>query len=199
MSNEPDNAQPQPDQPEVVVNSISGPDQAKKPMPKGIFYLELGYIIVLLGLLTLYAMWSGFRNALPISLGPLPLGVVWFGSVGGVVAGFRGIYYYNHRWDSSYNYWHYTRPIFGAVTGAIGSLIYWVLLKFGNTSTTIKIDRALFYVVAFVLGFSDKAFIELLKNITDVMIKPGQSKPESKETQIKQNTSPPTSESWDAQ
>jgi hypothetical protein len=122
MSNGSDNTQTQPEQPEVAVNSVSGPGQVIKPMRKGIFYLELGYIIVLLALLTLYAMLSGFRNALPISLGPLPLGVVWFGSVGGLVAGFRGIYYCNQKWDSSYDYWHYTRPIFGAVTGVIGRL-----------------------------------------------------------------------------
>ncbi len=142
MSNESDNAQPQPEQPEVAVNSIPGSDRVIEAMQKHVFFLELGYIIVLVALFALHAMGSWFRNALPISLGPLPLGVVWFGSVGGVVAGFRGIYYYNHKWDSSYNYWHYTRPIFGAVTGAIGSLIYWVLLRFGSTSTTIKVDRA---------------------------------------------------------
>ncbi len=193
MTNESDNTQAQPDQPEVAANSVSRSGEATKPMPKGIFYLELGYIILLAALIAFYAMWSGFRNALPISLGPLPLGVVWFGSVGGVVAGFRGIYGYNHNWDSSYNYWHYTRPIFGAVTGAIGSLIYWVLLRFGNTSTTIKVDRVMFYVVAFVLGFSDKAFIELLTNITDVIIKPGQSKAGSKGVQSGKNTSQPPS------
>lgn len=194
MSNESDNAQPLPEQPEVVVNSTPGTDQVIKVMPKCIFILELGYMIVLVVLFALYPKWSWLRNALPNNLGPLPLGVVWFGSVGGVVAGFRGIYYYNHKWDSSYNYWHYTRPIFGAVTGTIGSLIYWVLLRFGSTSTTIKVDRAMFYVVAFVLGFSDKAFIELLKNITDVIIKPGQSKTGPKEVQSKQNSSPPPSE-----
>lgn len=191
MSNESDYTEVQPNQPEVATKSTPGPEQATELMPKGIFYLELGYILVLVALLALYAMWSWFRQALPTSLGPLPLGVVWFGSVGGVVAGFRGIYDYNHNWDSSYNYWHYTRPIFGAVTGAIGSLIYWVLLRFGNMSTAIKLDQVMFYVVAFVLGFSDKAFTELLKNIADVIIKPGQSKSGSKAAQSGKNTSPP--------
>ena len=157
---------------------IAVSSQPTKGMPKRIFYLELGYIVALIALFAVYATWSWARNAVPANLGPLPLGVIWFGSAGGVVAGFRGIYSHNNEWNSSFDYWHYTRPIFGAITGAIGSLIYWVSLHLGSTNT-IKVDRYTFYVVAFVLGFSDKAFIELLKNVTDVIIKPGQKQTSS--------------------
>jgi hypothetical protein len=57
----------------------------------------------------------------------------------------------------------------------------------------------MFYVVAFVLGFSDKAFTELLKNMTDVIIKPSQSQPGSNLFEPGQSTSQPPSESGAAQ
>jgi len=181
MADEPEGPEAQPSQQAAASAAVGGmqSDQTAisshptKVMPKRIFYLELVYIVVLVALFAVYATWSWARNAVPGNLGPLPLGVIWFGSAGGVVAGFRGIYSHNNEWDSSFDYWHYTRPIFGAITGAIGSLIYWVSLHLGSTNA-IKVDRYTFYVVAFVLGFSDKAFLELLKNVTDVIIKPGQ-------------------------
>ena len=199
MVDEPEDSKAQPGQPEAISVAAGGTQSVQpavssqpiKVMPKRIFYFELGYIVVLMVLFAVYATWSWARHAVPHNLGPLPLGVIWFGSVGGVVAGFRGIYSYNNQWDSSYDYWHYTRPIFGAVTGAIGSLIYWVSLHLGSTNT-VKVDRDTFYVAAFVLGFSDKAFIELLKNVTDVIIKPGQKQTSSSDISGKKNSSLPT-------
>lgn len=113
------------------------------------------------------------RHATPTNLGPLPVGVVWFGATGAVVASMRGIFYHNDKWDSSYNYWHISRPFLGAVTGSVGALLYLVSLHLGSSSP-ITVNRATFYAVAFVLGFADIAFVELLRNVTDVIIKPGQ-------------------------
>jgi hypothetical protein len=101
------------------------------------------------------------------------MGVVWFGAMGAVVTSMRGIFMNNTDWDDSYNYWYYSRPLYGAVTGSIGALVYYVNLRLGNTKT-ITVDRTTFYVVAFLLGFSGNAFIELLKSVTDALIKPGQ-------------------------
>jgi hypothetical protein len=47
-----------------------------------------------------------------------------------------------------------------------------VLLHLGSTSS-VKVDRLTFYVVAFVLGFADKSFMQMLQNVTAVIIKPG--------------------------
>jgi hypothetical protein len=62
--------------------------------------------------------------------------------------------------------------LIGAITGSLGALIYLVLLNLGNTNG-VKIDHPVFYVVAFVLGFADKAFMQMLQNVTNVIIKPG--------------------------
>ena len=88
------------------------------------------------------------------------------------MASLFGIFVHNSDWDSSYNYWYYSRPIFGAVTGSVGALLYLVLLNLGTTST-VRVDRLTFYAAAFVFGFADKAFMQILKSVTDVIIKPG--------------------------
>ena len=82
------------------------------------------------------------------------------------------------KWETSYDYWHYCRPLFGAVTGSIGALIYLVLLHLGSASI-VKVDPLTFYVVAFVLDFADKSFMQLLQNVTTVIIKPGNQTPKT--------------------
>ena len=82
------------------------------------------------------------------------------------------------KWETSYDYWHYCRPLFGAVTGSIGALIHLVLLHLGSASI-VKVDPLTFYVVAFVLDFADKSFMQLLQNVTTVIIKPGNQTPKT--------------------
>lgn len=147
---------------------------ANGPVPKSIVVAAYTYLVLLVALFVTYVTWKEFRSDLPSALGPLPIGVVWFGAVGAVVASFRGIFDYNQSWDSSYNIWHYSRPLLGAVTGSIGALMYWVLLTLGST-TTVTVRTTTFYVAAFVLGFADKAFVNLLNSVTSLIINPGKS------------------------
>lgn len=144
----------------------------KKAMNPLIFVLQLVYLLALGGLFASYAISYSFRHALPANLGPLPLGVIWFGAAGAVISAFRGIFYFNQNWDSSFNYWYYSRPFFGAVTGTAGTLMYWVTLRLGDT-TPVIVDRATFYAASFVLGFADEAFFQLLQSMTQIIIKPG--------------------------
>lgn len=144
------------------------------PVPKSIVAAAYVYLMLLAALFVMYVTWKEFRSDLPSALGPLPTGVVWFGAVGAVVSSFRGIFVYNQSWDPSYNIWHYSRPLLGAVTGSIGALMYWVLLTLGST-TTVTVRPTTFYVVAFVLGFADKAFGNLLNSLTNLIIDPGKS------------------------
>jgi hypothetical protein len=151
-------------------------------MPPIIFLLALGYLVILLAVFTAYISAPGFRSHIPTSLGPIPTGVVWFGATGAVMASLYGIFVHNRHWNASYNYWHYCRPFFGAVTGSVGALVYLVLLHLGSTSS-VKVDPLTFYVVAFVLGFADKSFMQLLQNVTAVIVKPGnQSAPNPQTT-----------------
>ena len=141
-------------------------------MPPRIFVVALTYLVVLIALFIVYVSWSSFRSHVPTSFGQLPVGIVWFAATGAVIASLYGIFVHNKTWNSSYNYWHYCRPLFGAVTGSVGALIYLVLLNLGSKSA-VKIDSSTFYVVAFVFGFADKSFMQMLQNVTKVIIKPG--------------------------
>jgi hypothetical protein len=143
-------------------------------VPKSIVAAAFIYLILLLALFSLFVTWKEFRLDLPSQLGPLPIGVVWFGAVGAVVSSFRGIFAHNQSWDPSYNLWHYSRPILGATTGSIGALMYWVVLTLGST-TTVTVRPTTFFVASFVLGFADKAFGNLLNSVTNLIINPGNS------------------------
>jgi hypothetical protein len=141
-------------------------------MPVHIFVVALVYLATLIALFIVYASWSAFRSHAPTSFGDIPVGVVWFGAIGAVVSSLFGIFNNNKQWKLSYNYWHYCRPLFGAVTGSIGALFYLVLLILGTTSQ-VKVENVTFYAAAFVFGFADKSFIEMVQSVTAVIIKPG--------------------------
>ncbi|MFZ0996349.1 MAG: hypothetical protein WAO09_10310 [Candidatus Dormiibacterota bacterium] len=141
-------------------------------MPRRILFFAVAYLVALLGMFVAYFTSPWLRVRVPANLGPLPAGVVWFGAIGAVMVSLYGIFLYNQKWDTSYNYWHYCRPLFGAVTGSIGALMYLVLLHLGSSSS-VTVNPLTFYVVAFVLGFADKSFMQLLQNVTAVILKPG--------------------------
>ena len=141
-------------------------------MPLRLLWCALGYLAVLIAVFIAYNTSSGFRSELPRHFGEIPMGVAWFGATGAVIASLYGIFLHNQHWDSSYNYWHYCRPLFGAVTGSVGALFYLILLHLGSSGVT-RVQDATFYAVAFVLGFADKSFLSLLANVVAVVVKPG--------------------------
>jgi hypothetical protein len=111
-------------------------------MPSHILLLAVAYLAVLVGVFIAYFTSPWLRMHIPANLGPMPAEVVWFGATGGVMVSLYGIFLYNQKWDTSYNYWHYCRPLFGAVTGSIGALMYLVLLHLGSTSS-VKVDPSI--------------------------------------------------------
>jgi hypothetical protein len=99
--------------------------------------------------------------------------VVWFGAVGGLLVSLSGILYYNYRkWDPTYDYWHYCRPLVGAFIGTIGSLLFVVLAD--AAATKAATPNVIFYdVIAFALGFREESFRSLLTRLTDTVIGSG--------------------------
>ena len=106
-------------------------------MPRSIFFLEMAYLLALMAAFVVYETDHAFRSAVP-SLGPIPATVVWFGSIGGVLAGIGGIYFHNAKWNPAYNFWHYSRPFVGAVVGGIGALLYYVSIRLGSTKASSR-------------------------------------------------------------
>lgn len=142
-------------------------------MPTRIFVVELVYLILLAALFIAYYTSDGLRDALPASLGPIPVGVIWFGAAGAVLAGLGGVYLHNRSWDPAYDFWHYSRPLVGAVVGGVGALLYYVSVSIG-TKNAVAPNALTFDAVAFVLGFADDAFRELIRKVTTLLFGPGQ-------------------------
>jgi hypothetical protein len=144
-------------------------------MPKSIFVFEITYLVLLIGLFLFYTSSDWLRDALP-ALGPIPIQVAWFGAIGAVLAGLGGIYYHNQDWDPAYNFWHYSRPLVGGVVGGVGSLLFYVSVSIGTKNPVVP-NVLTFDAVAFVLGFADDAFRDLIKKVTTLLFGAGAQPP----------------------
>lgn len=138
--------------------------------------MALVYLAVLVGCALLYARQPTFHRWLPNPLGPIPLGVVWWGSLGGVAISLSGIISHARSWDKGLETWHIAHPVMGAVMGSVGYLILIVVIR-GATGSSVTsptaIGHAEFDLVAFILGFRQRIFWELLKRASDVLLSPG--------------------------
>ncbi|MDX6717784.1 MAG: hypothetical protein QOJ63_38 [Solirubrobacteraceae bacterium] len=151
-------------------------NDAAKPsaeVPRGLFALEIAYLVILLGTFVLFKTSDGVRDALPSRLGPLPVEVPWFGALGGALISLTGMFEHRSSWDHSYKYWHYSRPLVGAIIGSLGALLIFVLsdtASAGAATTTVTA----FDVIAFLVGYREESFRELIKRVTDLLLKPGE-------------------------
>jgi hypothetical protein len=142
-------------------------------MPPRFFWIAFGYLIALLAVFGLYHTWPDFRSAIPDGFGPLPVAVPWFGAVGGALISLTGTFMHRFRWDHSYDYWHYARPWVGAVIGSVGVLILIAIVQ-ASTTTTTPIEGFALYVVAFILGYRESTFRQLITRGTDLFFAPGE-------------------------
>ena len=122
-------------------------------------------------------------------LGRLPLGVVWFGAIGGSLASLTGLFWH-HRvdWKASYNLWHKLRPWTGLVMGSLGAFLLLVSTELATAGTTsagstssarVGFNPDIYYAAAFVAGFAESPFRALVKRLTDAVFGPGQSQPKT--------------------
>jgi hypothetical protein len=158
------------------------PDMPEKREALTIFLFEITYLVLLIVLFFVYVLSDGLRDALP-ALGPIPIQVAWFGATGGVLAGLGGVYFHNQHWDPAYNFWHYSRPLVGAVVGGIGSLLFYVSISIG-TKNAVEPNALTFDAVAFILGFADDAFRDLIKKVTTLLFGAGQKPQQPQSAQI---------------
>jgi hypothetical protein len=136
------------------------------------FVLSMGYLVVLLSLGIVYAAWSPVRQAIPETLGPIPIGVPWWGALGAVTISLYGVFFHNQKWERSFNYWHIARPFLGAVLGMVAYLVFVVVID----ATGVQAKRSgtlVYYLVAFLVGYSEDTVQLLLKRATDVLFGSG--------------------------
>jgi hypothetical protein len=138
---------------------------------------QLVWSAVLLGVFLAYAHGSD-RLDLPHSFGLVPVEAPWLGAVGGLLASFGGIVRYNHKeWEPRFNYWHPVKPLMSAASGAAACLLVIVIAKTATGSASIHIDSTALDGAAFVFGYAESAFRQLIKSVTDVFVRPGTARP----------------------
>jgi len=143
-------------------------------MPPWVFATALGWLVLLAGFFVAFETLPGFRHAFPHSFGHVPVEAPWFGAVGGCLVSFGGIFRYNREWDPAYNYWHPVRPLIGAFTGSVACVLLLALLR-AAAGSKVGSDPTVYDSAAFVFGFAESAFRQLIKALTDTFIKPGGS------------------------
>lgn len=156
-------------------SDLGGATPSVKKMPRGYFVLEIAYMLILVWLFWHYVTDHGLRQVVHDPLDPLPLVVPWAGAMGAVTVGMFGIYFHNETWASSYNYWYVARPLTGLV---LGSFAYVFLIAIINaTGTHPKTSSTFLYAAAaFIVGFREQTFFNLLTQATDVIFGPGKKK-----------------------
>lgn len=144
-----------------------------------VFALQIVYLTILAALAIVY-----FTNRslidLPDSIGPISVAIPWYGALGAVLISLVGVTQHRRNWDPSYRFWHWARPLLGASFGSISVLIFQAgILAVGTTPQTGSANGGtvpkdlLYYLVAFVVGYREETFRELIKRLADVIFTPG--------------------------
>jgi len=151
-----------------------------KLRPSFFFWLGMAYTLILLLLAIVYNV--SYKPNGPYLLGNmLPIAVPWFGALGAVTISLEGVFHWSEsRWNPEYNYWHLGRPVFGAVLGTIGFFIFVLIVMTSGTTPqflqdpkiTPAKDFIIYYVVAFLAGYREETFRELIRRVTDMILKP---------------------------
>jgi hypothetical protein len=96
-----------------------------------------------------------------------------------VLISLTGIVDHAHDWDTSYYLWHLSRPLVGASLAVVGVLILQAcVLASGSvpSATDSGIPKNLFYyLVAFLVGYREETFRELIKRLVDLLLTPASS------------------------
>jgi hypothetical protein len=144
------------------------------------FWLELAYMAMLIAIGAVYmTCWPPNDKDVNLIGGIVPFAIPWFGALGAVLIGLEGVFLHNKEWDSKYNYWHIARPLIGAVLGFVAFFIMVLLIKSSGASPTFlsstnpefaSTDLVMFYVLAFLVGYREETFRELIKRGTDLIL-----------------------------
>ena len=118
----------------------------------------------------------------PHQIGALPTPVLWFGAVGAVLLSFNGIFDHVNDWEEGYVLWHVARPFIGATVAVVAVLIVIAgILAVGSnpdpTATAKKPSDTFYFLVAFLVGYREETFRDLVQRLGDVILAPGETPP----------------------
>lgn len=174
---------------------VSAPSNSIWPgddVPRFLFALQL-FALLLLGLLAfLYALhhqpltvaiWPfgqltipPLRDALPPAVAGVPISIPWFGALGAVLTGLYGIFDHAHRdWERRFNAWYLARPFTGAVLGSIAYIVFVAIIRATGLlpATQDPVGKLIYFAVAFIVGFREETFRQLMARVGDVIVGPG--------------------------
>jgi len=149
--------------------------------PSFFFWLGMAYATLLMVVAVAYNVSYHGRGPYLFG-GMLPIAVPWFGALGAVTISLQGVFDWSEgRWNPDYNYWHLGRPVFGLILGIIGFFLFVLIISSSGTPPAFLQDAAkdtsakdfiVYYVVAFLAGYREETFRELIKRVTDMILKP---------------------------
>lgn len=164
------------------------------------FLLNSSYFLALLILAVLYmGNFYGVKDKIPwLVAGILPLGVAWFGAIGAIMSAYEGVFWQSlqGKWQSSWNYWHIVYPFIGAIYAIIGYFIFLVLFNTATTGTNAEngfvtptlqtpvINVLIYYVLAFLIGFRQQYFSQLINRIAGLIFTSDQAQVNSQSADV---------------
>jgi RsiW-degrading membrane proteinase PrsW (M82 family) len=106
----------------------------------------------------------------------IPLWVPWAGALGGVTISLVGVTKYAGTWKPALRWWHISRPLLGAVSGTFAVLLLVFVLQSivpDATASGYSVrGTAVLTGIAFVVGYREETFRELVKRAADLLLKP---------------------------
>jgi hypothetical protein len=143
-----------------------------------VFFISLAYLLILLALALLYFVARGLLAFLPDTFGSVPVGVPWFGALGAAIISLTGVIEHGGDWENRTWPWYVARPFIGTSVGVVSVLIVQAgILAVGSTPTpsngTAVPPTLLYYLVAFLVGYRESTFRDLIRRLTDVLLSPG--------------------------
>jgi hypothetical protein len=131
------------------------------------------WLVLLVASFICYKRIDAFADFAGFDLGRLPSEVIWFGAAGGWLISAQGIFLHNQEWDVSYDYWHYVRPVVGALMGTLGCLVF-VVLNDAATAQRVAVSPVFYNVLALAIGYREESFRALIAKLFDTIILPGE-------------------------
>jgi hypothetical protein len=141
-----------------------------------IFLVEIVYLLAAWALAVLY-----IADVLDVrhTIGGMPVPVPWFGALGAILISLTGTIQPRGSWKRDIAYWHWARPLMGATVAVIAVLIVQagvVVISTDPSSQTTK-SPILYFLVAFLVGYREETFRDLMKRLVDVVLTPGTDVP----------------------
>ena len=141
--------------------------------------VEVIYLLILFAAALVYLLdpLGPLHARIGASFGPLPVGVPWFGALGAVIISLSGAFDHRNDWDPSWQLWHLSRPLLGVSLAIVAWLTFAAgILAVGSSTSPQNVtapSNLLFYLIAFIAGYREELFRELIKKVADVIIAPG--------------------------